>query len=661
MAGICGLFKAMGNGAGVAEEIGRMVTALGSRARGAPAVFADPGRVVLAARARRADAEVRIHANPDGTRFIVCDGQVYNADEVRGWLEGRGRSVESDDGAELLLHLYDEEGPDGFRRADGHFALAIWDRPRDRLILARDPLGGHPLYYTPLRGGLAFASEIRVLLQHPEVALAYDSVGVSHYLTFLTVPAPRTLFAGISKLPPGHTATAAAPGTVSLRRYWDLLDRPIPERDDERFYVERVRELHRRSLGRRVGGVGGPIAALLSGGNDSSANAALIARGAPGPLHTFTVGLDEVEGDPAHTDLYHARRVSEHIGSTHHQRLLSVDQFLDTIPVAVEALDDLVSEPSCVFLHHALKLAREQGLEVVITGEANDELCCGHDEMITIRNGYYCRWRPFMRLPRAARRLIAAVAPAVWPRRRDILRRAAEGGEYFWSFEIAWPEAEMAEVLTEAGLARAAGERAADVVARYRARLDASAHRRRDYLDYIIYMMMQDFYFGNLMLGKLDLLAARLGLDARCPYAAPEYAHFVYNIPAELKLRGGTVKYFFKKAIEGLLPREIIYRPKQGFRTPVIELFQGRLGDWAAPHLFEEGLTREGFVRRGHIERLLRRHRAGGADHSNKLWTIMALNLWHQRWIVSGRDAGVACASAEQALRPEQVEALVTV
>jgi asparagine synthase (glutamine-hydrolysing) len=175
-----------------------------------------------------------------------------------------------------------------------------------------------------------------------------------------------------------------------------------------------------------------------------------------------------------------------------------------------------------------------------------------------------------------------------------------------------------------------------------RSRFDASAHAGRDYLTYLVYAMMQDFYFTNLMLGKLDLLAASLGVEPRCPYTAPEYAHFVFNVPASLKARDGLVKYFFKKAIEGVLEDEIIYRPKQGFRTPVIELFRGALGTWAEPVLLETGLTRAGVLRREHLVETLRSHRSGERDCSNRLWAAMSLNLWHERWIGSAAARSAA-------------------
>jgi asparagine synthase (glutamine-hydrolysing) len=626
MAAIGGLFGPCTREDGASEAFSLMLGALG---QGAPAVLVDrDGELMMAVRARRADTGAIVHTSEDGALSMVCDGQVFNHTEVTAWLRGQGHAPRGGDTGELLLHLFEAEGAHGLRRADGQFAFALWDRHRRRLVLGRDGLGVHPLYYSARPRHLAFASAARGLIAHPRIGASVDEVGLSHYLTFLSVPGPRTLLAGICKLPPGHVAVIDAGAAVALHRYWDLLDDPIPERDDEAFYVERVRELHRQAVERRS--VDGPIAVLLSGGNDSSANAAALARQGRGPLHTFTVGLREVEGRPAFSDLAHARRVAAHVGSVHHEALLSADEFITAIDASVEALDDLVSEPSSILLHHALRLVKAHGLEVVVAGDANDEVSCGHREMIDIRDGYYRRWAPYMRLPAMARRAGARLAPLLFPHRRDVLARAARGQAYFWSFEIGWPESAINEILPPS--ARVADESAAEVIDRVAARLRA-AGRRRDYLDDVIYTMMQDHYLGNLMLGKLYSLAARLGLEARCPYAASPYAHFVFNVPAALKIKNGTVKYVFKRAIEDLLPRDVVYRPKQGFRTPTGELFRGALGEWARPHLYDEGLTREGRLRRDTIERVMAEHCAGGVDHSTKLWTLLVLNLWHERWI----------------------------
>ena len=558
-----------------------------------------------------------IATTPGAGLAMACDGHVFR--------DG------GDQGPGPLLERFAARGAAGWHDLDAQFAVAIWDRERRRLTLARDPLGVKFLYYWATPGGAIFASEIKALLAHPAVTRGHDEVAVVQYLTFLTSPGPRTLFAGVKRVSAGAAVEIGLDGNAGERRYWDLLDDPVEERDDEAYYVERTRELHADAVRRR--GVSGPLGALLSGGNDSSANVSLLSRQGHQPLHTFTVGLAEFEGDAKYNDLHYARQVAEYARTQHHESLLTTDDFLKIIPETIEAQDDLVSEPSSVFLFHALRMAKEQGVRVVVTGEANDELCCGHGGMVHIRDGYRARWQPLMKLPRPLRRAAAALAPMVSPKRADVLRRAADDSEYFWSYEVAWNEGELAAMVPGDLWQRCAAELPSSIVARNRSRVEASPHGRRDYLNYIIYSMMQDNYFGNLMLSKLDLLSSRLGLEARCPYTAPAYAHWVYNVPASFKSRNGWVKYFFKKSIEGVLPDDIIYRPKQGFRTPVVELFAGRLGDWARPVLLEGGFTKLGIFARDDLARLLDSHRRRERDYSNKLWTAMVLNLWYARWL----------------------------
>jgi asparagine synthase (glutamine-hydrolysing) len=552
----------------------------------------------------------------EGGLAMTCDGHVF---------DGKSQGVSE------LLARFASDGANGWRGLDAQFALAVWDRKNSKLSLARDPLGVRFLYYFSTPDGVIFSSELKSLLQHPGVPRRYDEVGVAHYLTFLNVPGPRTLFDGIRRVTAGSVVEITASGIVHERRFWDLLDAPVDERTDEAYYVEKTRALHEEAVRRR--GVSGPMGALLSGGNDSSANVSLLARQGHNPLHTFTVGLSEFEGDAKYNDLQYARQVAELAGTKHHEALLTTDEFLKIIPQTIDAQDDLVSEPSSVFLFQALRMAKDEGVRVVVTGEANDELCCGHGGMVEIRDGHDKRWAKLMRLPAPARRAAALLAPMLSPKRTDVLRRAAEGGEYFWSYEIAWPQVDLPNIVSADFLRRTSGHPASGVVLQNRRRVDASAHGKRDYLNRMVYSMMQDNYFGNLMLSKLDLLSARLGLESRCPYTSPDYAHWVYNVPASLKFKDGWVKYFFKKSIEGVLPNDIIYRPKQGFRTPVQELFAGRLAEWARPILLETGFTKAGILRRDHLADLLERHKRRERDYSTKLWTAMVLNMWHDRWL----------------------------
>jgi asparagine synthase (glutamine-hydrolysing) len=602
-------------------DLGAMLDGLAFRAPDGAVAWRDPGGGARLGfrwlRTRPDEPSPGVAVAADGGLAMTCDGHVF--------AEGGAQDPSP------LLERFAAGGPDAWRDLDAQFALAIWDRRRQRLTLARDPLGVRFLYYFASGEGAVFASEIKGLLAHPAAPRGYDEVALAQYLCFLNAPGPRTLFSGIRRVPAGSAIELTAEGGAAEQRYWDLLDAPVEERDDEGYYVAGTRELHQAAVRRRS--VPGPIGALLSGGNDSSANVSLLARGGAAPLHTFTVGLADFEGDPKYNDLHYARRVAEQTGTRHHESLLSTDGFLAAIPETIAAQDDLVSEPSSVFLFHALRLARAEGLRVVVTGEANDELCCGHGGMVQVREGHEARWKPLLRLPRTVRRVAAALAPLLAPRRADVLRRAADGSEYFWSYEIAWPESELPALVATDLLSRCRAELPSTIVARNRLRVDASPHGRRDYLNYMIYAMMQDNYFGNLMLSKLDLLSSHLAIEARCPYTAPAYAHWAYNVPASFKWREGWVKHFFKKAIEGVLPDEIIYRPKQGFRTPAAELFAGRLGEWARPALLEGGFTRRGILRREPLARLLERHRRGEGDHSTKLWTALVLNLWCDRWM----------------------------
>jgi len=402
----------------------------------------------------------------------------------------------------------------------------------------------------------------------------------------------------------------------------------------EAFRVEELLirpELHEAAVAHREASA--PIGALLSGGNDSSANVALLARAGRRPLHTFTCGLAEVEGQAHYSDLEYARQVAKLAGSVHHEALISANDFIATIPKTIDILDDLVSEPSSVFLYHALQMARNEGLKVVIAGEANDELTCGHREMINIRERYYQRWAPLMKAPRWARKSVAAAAAAVASKHQATLRRAAADDEYFWNFEIAWSDTEISDAVTQATQSQVSMTAPAETVRHVAERLRNSEHGQRDYMNYIVYAMMQDHYFGNLMMGKMDLIASNFGIEVRSPYTEPSYAHFVFNVPAQFKARPDVVKYFFKKAIEGLLPNEIIYRPKQGFRAPVVELFEGPLADWSRPVLLESGLTAAGYLNADHLRHLLEVHRTGKRDYSTRLWTVMVLNLWYERWI----------------------------
>ena len=583
---------------------------------------------------------------------LVCDGHVF-ADELRAYVRGaRAAALRGDDDVELLRAPLRAGGAERLGASTRSSRSRSGTARRRRLVLARDPLGVRSLYYRATPTGVIFASEIKALLAVPDVPAEVDEVAVVQYLTFLTVPGPRTLFSGISKLPAGldrdarrqrRAPTSSRTGTCSGIRSTSATTRS--------YYVDRVRELH-------DGAVGGawcdrPDRApcqrrqrLQRQRGDHGAQ--IKEAGGDAPLHTFTVGLAEFEGDTKYNDLIYASRSPSASARSTTSACCRPTSSSRPSRETIEAQDDLVSEPSSVFLFHALRMAKDAGRAVVITGEANDELCCGHGGMVTIRDGYYTRWLPLMRLPRplqeaGGRRRAAAVAEAD---RRPPPRRRRRGVLLELRGRLARVGEGRHPVAGGAARRRRATSAGDDRRARRASGFDASAHGERDYLNYMIYAMMQDNYFGNLMLSKLDLLSAQLGLESRCPYTEPAYAHLVYNVPAKFKPKDGMVKYFFKKAIDGVLPDDIIYRPKQGFRTP---------GGGAVPRAARATGAGGAARRRLHPHGLLAPRHAGAAaaraprpaatvDHSNRLWTVLMLNLWHQRWI--GGECARPTASA---------------
>src|SRR6185369_11270224 len=295
MSAICGMTGNYARRPSAESDLGAMLEAMAVRAPdGATTWTAPDGTARLGFRWLRTqpgEQSPAVAVSPDGNLAMVCDGHVF--------------AGEGGQGPGPLLERFAARGPEGWRDLDAQFALAIWDGRRGRLTLARDALGVRFLYYWSSADGVIFASEIKALLRHPAVSRGYDEIAVVQYLVFLTTPGPRTLFNGVRRVSAGSAVELGANGEATERRWWDLLDAPVDERDDEKYYVNRTAELHQAAVKRR--GVSGPIGALCSGGNDSSSNVVLLSRQGASPLHTFTVGLAEFEGHSKYNDLHYAR------------------------------------------------------------------------------------------------------------------------------------------------------------------------------------------------------------------------------------------------------------------------------------------------------------------------------------------------------------------
>src|SRR5437764_8008909 len=341
--------------------------------------------------------------------WLVFNGEIYNHAKLRAGLQQRGHQYSSQTDSETILHLYEERGLDFVDEIEGDFAIAIWDADRERLVLARDRAGVKPLYFCQQNGRFIFASEIKAILEYPSVTTDVNEEALYHYLTFLTTPAPQTLFAGIQKLPAGHMLVVERNGEARPTQYWDAL--PPAESIDrsETEHEQRILELLRESIEKRMM-ADVPFGVFLSGGVDSSANVALMAEEMSRPVDTFTVGFrDEVELN----ELESARQIAQRFGTNHHEVMIGEDDMLRFLPDLVFHQDEPIADPVCVPLYYVSKLARAEGTIVIQVGEGADEIFSGYDKYVKYLRLYEKFWQHAERMPRFARRAASAMASPI--------------------------------------------------------------------------------------------------------------------------------------------------------------------------------------------------------------------------------------------------------
>src|SRR5438105_908215 len=417
MCGICGVI-AFGDSAEPVDEptLRGMAATLAHRGPDADGYFVSPDRHVGLGFRRLSIVDLSTGdqpmSNEDDSVWLVFNGEIYNHADHRPRLEALGHRFRSRCDAEVILHLYEEYGPECVDHLRGMFAFAIWDSRRRRLVLARDRIGVKPLYFAALPQTFLFGSEIKALFGHPAVGPQLNEQALSLYLTFAATPAPITLFDGVEKLPPGHRLIVDADtGRRTLERYWQPLPDPAELRQQRHpeEYVERLEALVRESIGlRMMSDV--PYGAFLSGGVDSSLNVSLMAELADRPVSTFSVAI---EGDPASDELRHAKQIAERYGTQHHEVVIGEQDFLDYLPELVWHQDEPLADPVCVPLHAISEEAWRSGTRVIQVGEGSDELFSGYTSYAFFTDFHRRVWRPYQLVPSPLRRSVAAIADRV--------------------------------------------------------------------------------------------------------------------------------------------------------------------------------------------------------------------------------------------------------
>lgn len=559
----------------------------------------------------------------DGAVQLVFNGEIYNHAEIRRELESLGHRFRTDHSdTEALLRAYLQWGRECVHRFRGMFAFALWDQRSHSLWLVRDRVGIKPLYVSRHNGRVTFASEIKALLADPQQPRAVDETAMYYYLSFLVPPAPLTMFKGIEKLAAGTWMLIERDGTTRTERYWDAMDNPVDLRGvSDKEISERVLEALTDAVKlRMVSDV--PIGIFLSGGIDSSANAALFSR-CGGEVKTFSIGYDDEYGS-YRNEFKYARSVAQSLGAQHHELELRQKDLVDFLPRMVSLQDEPIGDPVCVPVYYVSKLARDHGVTVCQLGEGADELFCG-----------YPNWGRALRMQRLNDRLPlpgfvkqAGLAGLHLAGKQeslpyDWLSRAAAGKPIFWGGAEALPQLTREKLLSDRMRQTFAGRSSWDAIApiweRYAARGDRSRLHWMTYLDL-------NYRLPELLLMRVDKMSMGVGLECRVPFLDHRLVELALSIDESVLTRDGVLKTVLKRAVRGLIPDEVIDRPKQGFGVPVAEWMMGGLGDFADDAV-ETFVQQTDYFDRDAVAQHLR---TGPAGHR---WNLLNLALWWREYI----------------------------
>ena len=564
-------------------------------------------------------------SNEDGSLWLSFNGEIYNHAEIRRHLEqgSRYRWKTDHSDSEVILHAFEEWGIHCIERFRGMFAIALWDARARELWLIRDRLGVKPLYYSVHHGRMTFASEIKALLTDPEQSRTIHAEALYHYLSFLTTPAPQTMFEGIQKLPAGHWLRVRESGAIEKQCYWDVWDHTTPrttssEGELRELVISTLRDAVKL---RKVSDV--PVGVFLSGGVDSSTNTALFSEGESRAIKTFSIGYVGEYGS-YQNELQYARQMAAVVGATHYERLLTANDLLDFLPEMVRLQDEPIADPVCFPVHYVSKLARENGVVVCQVGEGADELFCGYPLWKTMLNLQRCNDWP---IPKVVKHLALAglkLSGRDQSFSYEWLRRGTAGQPVFWGGAEAFTEKQKNRLLNPDFRRSISVDTSWEAIAPIRKRFEEAAWDPSP-LNWMTYLDLR-LRLPELLLMRVDKMSMGVGVEARVPFLDHKFVELAMSIPTRMKLGDGSLKYLLKKSVRGLIPDNLIDRKKQGFGVPVHEWFLGELGQRIRREL--ESFCREtGYFDRREVFRLI------DSGNAAQVWYLFNLALWWRSFI----------------------------
>ena len=555
--------------------------------------------------------------NEDGSIWIVFNGEIYNFRELRSELEAAGHRFYTATDTEVIVHAYEQWGKAAVGRLRGMFGLAIWDTKSRTLLVARDRMGIKPMHYAAVNGRFYFGSEIKSLLEAPDLPRDLDAAALDHYLSFLYTPRDGSIFKSVRKLPPGHLLTWQD-GRIAIEQFWQM---PAAEtfRGSEEEAVEQLRAVLTDAVrSHMISDV--PLGAFLSGGVDSSLVVGLMSELSSTRVRTFSIGFDE----PAFDELEHARRVANHFGTEHHEFVVRPDG-IDILDRLIGHFDEPFADSSAIPTWYVSEMARRH-VTVVLSGDGGDELFGGYDRYVP-----HPRVLAFDRYsPRALRR-VAAFAAATLPhgaRGKNFLRHVGRDahGRYLDAIRFFGAD-EKPALLTAETISAIDGPDAETRLARH--------FERFAQLPWPSQMMRFDAetYLPEDILTKVDRMSMAHSIESRVPLLDNEVVAFAATLPSALKIKNGRRKHVLKEVAATLLPRDILDRKKQGFGVPLGTWFRGNLRELFSDTLLSPTTLQRGYFQPRFVKRLVSEHLSGARDHTLRLWQLVVFERWHREYV----------------------------